>query len=243
MGIFTTWSTAPPEFRLIENEIHLWRATLNCDTAVLARREATLASEEKSRAEKFVFEQDRNHFIAARGILRELLGGYLRRPAATIEIAYGSRGKPGLAGATSETSVRFNVSHSDGLAVYAFALGRDVGVDLETIRPDFASEGVAERFFSPGEVEELRSLPPESRTEGFFLCWTRKEAYIKARGEGLEIPLDSFRVTVTPGEPEKLSSLDSARWSLRSFQPAEGYAGALVGEGKGWKLHYWQWKP
>jgi 4'-phosphopantetheinyl transferase len=228
---------------LQENEIHLWRASLDCEAMVLRGLEAILAPEEKSRAAKFVFAGDRDHFIAARGILRELLGAYLHQVPAKVDIAYGAQGKPTLGGSSSDGALHFNLSHSHGMAVYAFSLGREVGIDLEAIRADFASHDIAKRFFSPEEVAELQSLPPELRPEGFFLCWTRKEAYIKARGEGLQIPLDSFRVSLTPSAPESLTSADSAGWSLRAFEPNEGYAGAVVGEGVGWKLRYWQWNP
>lgn len=236
------WTAPPQELRLQENEIHLWRATLDCEAAALRRFEGTLAPEEKARAAKFVFPRDRDHFIAARGILRELLGNYLGRDPQSVDFAYGAQGKPRLGGPDSGRPVRFNLSHSHGLAVYALTLEREVGVDLEPIRPDFATHDIAERFFSVEEVAELQALPQALRPEGFFLCWTRKEAYIKARGEGLGIPLDSFRVSLTPGEREILTSADSGRWTLRAFQPAEGFAGAVVAEGSGWQLRPWQWK-
>jgi 4'-phosphopantetheinyl transferase len=116
-------------------------------------------------------------------------------------------------------------------------------VDVEMVRPDFAGEKIAERFFSPQEVRELRSLPAAVQDEGFFLCWTRKEAYIKARGEGLQIPLKSFHVSLTPTKPARLQADDSSRWSLRSLRLAGRYVGAVVGEGKGWKLRGLEWRP
>jgi len=142
-----------------------------------------------------------------------------------------------------EPSVRFNLSHSRGLAVYAFARDRELGIDLEPIRPEFSAEDIAERHFSPQELEEWHRLTPGLRAEAFFLCWTRKEAYVKARGEGLQIPLASFSVTLTPGQPEILQSVDSTRWGLRSFQPAPGYAAALAAEGRDWRLVRWDWRP
>jgi 4'-phosphopantetheinyl transferase len=126
------------------------------------------------------------------------------------------------------------------VALFAFAAGRQVGVDVELVRPDFAGEKIAERFFSSQEVMELRSLPAAVLDEGFFLCWTRKEAYIKARGEGLQIPLKSFHVSLTPGEPARLQADDSSRWSLRSLRLGGRYVGAVVGEGNGWKLRGWE---
>jgi 4'-phosphopantetheinyl transferase len=240
---FNSWETSPQQLALEADEIHVWRAHLDCNETVLGQLEATLASDEKARANRFVFLRDRNAFIAARGILRELLGQYLHRGAAELEFDYGAQGKPALRTESPQKSVQFNISHSHGVALLAFALGRQVGVDVELVRPDFAGEKIAERFFSPQEVAELRNLPPTLQEEGFFLCWTRKEAYIKARGEGLQIPLQSFHVSLTPGKPALLQAADSPRWSLRSLRPDPRYVGAVVGEGEGWQLHGWEWRP
>jgi 4'-phosphopantetheinyl transferase len=237
------WSAALAESELTEAEICVWRASLDCGPDSLRRFEAELTSDEKSRAARFRFARDRNHFIAARGILRELLGAYIHRSPVELEFEYGPRGKPSLRTTGPSSRVRFNLSHSHGLAVYAFALGREVGIDLELIQPDFAGDDIAGRYFSTRELNELRALPPELRPEGFFLCWTRKEAYVKARGEGLQIPLDSFSVSLAPGQRELLESADSSRWSLCSFEPAPRYVAAVVGEGKGWILRHWERKP
>jgi 4'-phosphopantetheinyl transferase len=242
MQILAVWSAALTESELIEAEICVWRASLDCEPAALRRFEAELTPDEKSRAARFRIARDRDHFIAARGILRELLGGYLHRFPADLEFDYGPSGKPALRTGGPSSPLRFNLSHSHGLAVYAFALGREVGIDLESIRPDFAGDDIAGRYFSTRELNELRALPSELRPEGFFLCWTRKEAYVKARGEGLQIPLESFSVSLTPGQPEVLESADSSRWSLRSFQPAPRYVAAVVGEGKAWTLRHWERK-
>jgi 4'-phosphopantetheinyl transferase len=240
---FNSWEPAPQHLALEADEIHVWRARLDCSETVLGQLEATLASDEKARADRFVFPRDRNAFIAARGILRELLGRYVHRPAAHLEFDYGAQGKPALRTESSQESVQFNVSHSHGVALLAFTLGRHLGVDVELVRPDFAGEKIAERFFSPQEVAELRTLPPTLQDEGFFLCWTRKEAYIKARGEGLQIPLQSFHVSLTPGKPELLQAADGSRWSLRSLRPDPRYVGAVVAEGQGWQLRCWEWRP
>jgi 4'-phosphopantetheinyl transferase len=243
MSDFNSWDLNPERLSLEADEVHLWRAHLDCTETVLGQLEATLASEEKARADRFVFPRDRNAFIATRGILRDLLGRYVHRAAAELEFDYGAQGKPALRTESSQESVQFNVSHSYGVALLAFALARQVGVDVELVRPDFAGEKIAERFFSPQEVTELRSLPPTLQDEGFFLCWTRKEAYIKARGEGLQVPLQSFHVSLTPGKPALLQAADSSRWSLRSLRPDPRYVGALVGEGTGWQLRGWEWRP
>jgi 4'-phosphopantetheinyl transferase len=240
---FESWEAAPEFLALEADEVHVWRASLDCDDRVLHQFDETLAPDEKDRAQRFVFQPDRSSYIAARGILRELLGRYLKRAPSEIEFDYGPQGKPALGSGSYEGPVQFNLSHSHGMALFAFSVGRQVGVDVELVRPDFAGEKIAERFFSSQEVMELRSLPAAVQDEGFFLCWTRKEAYIKARGEGLQIPLKSFHVSLTPGEPARLQADDSSRWSLRSLRLEGRYVGAVVGEGQDWKLRRWEWRP
>ncbi len=228
-------SPVPP---LAPGEVHVWRASQAVDPPVLSRLHALLDPAEKARAERFVFQRDRDRFIVARGILRELLAAYIGCAPAKIDFDYGPQGKPSLRAADSSpfdragtpSRIRFNASHSHGLAAFAFALDRELGIDVELIRSDFGGEEIAKHYFSRDEVAELMSLPPETRAEAFFLCWTRKEAYIKARSQGLQIPLASFSVSLTPGRPERLRAGDASRWQLRSFQPKEDYAGALVAE-------------
>jgi 4'-phosphopantetheinyl transferase len=242
MSDFNSWALDPGQVELGENEVHVWRAYLDYGEAALRQFEATLAPDEIARANRFLFQRDRNSFVATRGILRELLGRYVNRSPGQIEFDYCPKGKP-LLREPLESPVQFNVSHSHGLALLTFALGRHLGVDVELVRPDFSSDEIAAKFFSTQEVIELQALPPSLRTEGFFLCWTLKEAYVKARGEGLQIPLDSFHVSFTPGQPERLQSSDSFRWSVRSLRPAPRYVGALVGEGGGWRPRFLDWKP
>ena len=224
-------------------EIHVWRAPLTCSPYALAALEATLSSDEKIRAARFHFPRDRDSFIAARGILRQLLAGYAHIPPAKLNFATGPQGKPYLPAQNAPAPITFNLSHSHGLALYAFAVGRELGIDLEFIRPDISGEEIATRYFAPEEVAELLALPAEQRPEAFFLCWTRKEAYIKARGEGLQIPLTTFHVSLTPGQPELLSSPDASRWTLRALTPGAGYAAALVAEGHDYQLSHWNYHP
>jgi len=223
--------------------IHVWRASLEIEPAKLQRLKSTLAKNELDRAERFIFDQDRNRFIAARGILRDVLARYLQCAPQTIEFVYGARGKPAIYSGSSRDPLRFNLSHSHGLAIIGLARDREIGIDVEMIRPEFASEEIAKRYFSAKEIDELSRLPSELRTEGFFLCWTRKEAYIKAKGEGLHIPLDSFNVSLTPGLPPALSSSDHSRWSMRSLSPRSGYVAAVVEEGKSSQLRHFDWAP
>jgi 4'-phosphopantetheinyl transferase len=225
------WLTPPADLALSTGELHIWRAPLDVAEDFMKGLAAQLSADEIARAEKFVFARDREHFIVARGTLRVLLGRYLRKPPAGIVLCKGPHDKPYLRAETGEPPLKFNLSHSHSLALYVFAIQQEVGIDLEKLRPDFAVAEVAERFFSAHEQEELRALPAELRSEGFFLCWTRKEAYLKARGDGLQISLDSFDVTLTPRLPAELRSTDSGRWTLSSFSPAPGYAAAVVAEG------------
>jgi 4'-phosphopantetheinyl transferase len=239
------WSSPPKNLELPEREIHIWRANLDLEPEVLSRLASTLDNDEKARAGRFHFTRDRDNFTACRGILRELLGGYIGSSPASIEFAYGEFGKPAQHPRNSGPPIRFNLSHSSGLAVFAFARNCEIGIDLEAISPEFAGEEIAERYFSARELAELMALPAETRPEGFSLCWTRKEAYVKARGAGLQIPLDSFSVSLTPNQPERLESEDSYRWRLRSFKPAPGFVGAVVYEGvheaQGFHPRYWDW--
>jgi 4'-phosphopantetheinyl transferase len=223
-------------------EVHVWRVPLDSPDAVLQPLVANLSLDERARAEKFLFDRDRNAYITARGVLRQLLARYLHRPPSELQFAYESRGKPFLAIPSQDQPVNFNVAHSRNTALLAFTAGSPVGVDVEFIRTDIASEEIAVRYFAPQEVAELRAVPLEQRPAAFFLGWTRKEAYVKALGNGLQIPLASFCVSLTPAHPATLESADSSRWTLRNLSPGPSYAGALVAEGKNWNLRCFDWQ-
>ena len=234
---------ATPE--LADNDIHVWRASLTRDQATLRSFESTLADDERARAERFIFESDRDHFVAAHGFLRNLLGRYLHCPPKTAVFTYGPHGKPFVTSHGSEPHVCFNLSHSRGVALVAIGYKRQIGIDIELIRPEFAGDEIAKRYFSTKEIDELGKLPVELRTEGFFLCWTRKEAYVKARGDGLHVPLDTFSVSVSPDAPATLSSADESRWRIESFVPSlvsePEYVASVVAEGKDWRPRYFEW--
>jgi 4'-phosphopantetheinyl transferase len=240
------WRAPPETLVLGDDEIHVWRATLDQTPSQIQGFLHNLAADEQAKAERFYFERDREHFIAARGVLRAILGGYLNRAPESLSFCYSSHGKPALAGESDGEPIRFNVSHSYGVALYAITRGREVGIDLERIRFDLAVAEIAERFFSRREVAMLRTLPTEAQRQAFFRCWTRKEAYIKARGEGLSLPLDQFDVSLAPGEPAAVLGTqrdpsEAARWSLQELTLAPGYVAALAVEGHGWRLSCWQW--
>ena len=217
------------------DEVHLWQAGLDVAPMELAQLSAMLTEAELERSNAFRFEPDRARFIAARGLLRAVLGGYLGAVAGEVALGEGPNGKPRLAGATAP--LRFNLSHSDDVVVFAVTWSREVGVDLERIRFDFPVDQVARLYYSPRERADLAGLPVGDRLRAAFECWTRKEAYLKAVGMGLTMPLDGFDVTVCPGEPVRLYRHDSRRsaeqgeWSLHAFDVGPDYAAAVAVEG------------
>jgi 4'-phosphopantetheinyl transferase len=240
------WHSPPDALVLGRDEVHVWRVSLDQPRALREGFLHTLAADERARAVRYHFERDRQHFIVTRGVLRVVLGRYLNRAPECVAFCYGAHGKPSLADNTDPHAIRFNVSHSHGVALYAVTRGREVGIDLERIRSDLAVMELAERFFSQREIATLRTLPIEARRQAFFHCWTRKEAYIKACGEGLSMPLDQFDVSLVPGEPAAVlgSQRDPAGfsgWSLQELPLAADYAAALAVEGHDWCLACWQW--
>lgn len=245
-GPETGWGAAPPALRLADAEVHVWAAPLDPPAEDVRSYASLLAPDEQARAERFRFERDRRRFSVARGVLRLLLGRYLETEPRRVAFRYESHGKPVLGGELAGRGLRFNVSHSGEMALYALARGRELGVDVEEVRPMEDGLQIAERFFSQAEVAAFRALPAEVRDEAFFNCWTRKEAYIKAVGEGLSFPLHAFDVSLAPGEPARLlASRDprqAERWSLRALpDPAPGYRAAVVAEGAGWDVACWRW--
>jgi 4'-phosphopantetheinyl transferase len=233
----------PPPFYpvLADGEVHIWQAQLDRSPAEVQRLAKTLASEEMERAGKQYFAQGRNRTIVARGILRALLGDYLACAPGEIEFDYGSYGKPTL-GYPYCPNLYFNLSHSDGLALYAFAYGYELGIDVERIRPMEDAAGIVERFFAPGEKEVYRVLPPDAQLEAFFNGWTRKEALTKATGEGLTLSLTDFEVSLAPGDPARLIRSNFAvKWSLHNLSPGSDFVAALAINADNVKLRGWNW--
>ena len=231
-------------FRLSPGEVHIWKAGLTQPAPVLERCRGLLSSEELTRAARFYFEKDRDHFIVAHGMLRDVLGRYLGVAPGDLRFSTGSHGKPALAEPTPLCD--FNLSHSGELALLAVTQGQIVGVDVERHREGFGGQEIAERFFSLAESGKLFALPEEQRLEGFFKCWTRKEAYIKAQGQGLSIPLSSFDVAFTPSEEPALLRVaghpeEATRWSLYNLEPGEGYEGAVMVEGRDHTIQCFHW--
>jgi 4'-phosphopantetheinyl transferase len=241
-----SWSLPPESLKLAHDEVYVWRASLDQAASQVQNLWQTLTAEARARAERFYFPRNREHFIAARRVLRAILGRYLNRHPSALRFCHTPYGKPVLTAESGGETLRFNVSHSHGLALYAIARSRELGINVEHIRPDLADEQIAEPFFSAREVVVLRALPSHMRTAAFFHCWTRKEAYIKGRGEGLSLPLEQFDVSLIPGEPAALLSTqgdpcEAWRWSLQELIPGPGYMAALAVEGHHWRLACWQW--
>ncbi|MEW6352919.1 MAG: 4'-phosphopantetheinyl transferase superfamily protein [Pseudomonadota bacterium] len=224
--------------------VHVWRAHIG-DINVSRWREF-LSADEQARAARFHFQKDRAQFIAARGLLRTLLGCYLNTPPAALRFGYNEYGKPALLEQCNPSDVRFNYAHSHGVVLCALARGREVGVDLERVQTQPEHEHIAAQFFSAREIAALRALPPAQRQRAFFTCWVRKEAYIKALGKGLSFPLHQFSVTLAPGEaPRVIGAQDDPaeeqRWTLHDLPDLPGYAAALAVQGRARRVECRQW--
>jgi 4'-phosphopantetheinyl transferase len=234
----TPWVTAPPDLILPGGEIQIWRAALDQESQVVSNLERVLSDDERARANRFHFGRDQHRFIVARGLLRRTLAAYLGQEPAKLRFCYGPKGKPSLQGSGIQfPEINFNLAHTNGQAVYAFALRRRLGIDVELIRDDFPVLEIAKRFFSPQEIDRLLELPRAERREAFFLGWTRKEAYIKARGEGLDIELDSFAVALAPDREACFLQGVEADWHLVSFS-SDNSPAALVHDGTKCPVRY-----
>jgi len=227
-----------PLYELGDNELHVWRANLDLADSTVEYLLQLLSSDEIARAARYHFAIDYKRFVAARAGLRIILGGYLTLHPRRIIFSYGPQGKPSLASSPNVTAtLNFNLAHSGGLALFAVAYGMQIGIDLEEIRAEFTEDNLAERFFSTSEVAQLASLPAEMQPQGFFSCWTRKEAFLKAKGVGLSQALDQFSVTVAHQEPARLLETkwdqnEASRWSLESIDLGPHLAAAVAVQGK-----------
>ena len=229
---------------LPEAEVQLWRVDLEAVGATEARWQAVLSSDESTRAARFHFAVDRQRYVATRALLRMILARYLEMDPKDVSFSYSKEEKPTLTSPHNGIEVTFNVSHSGGIALLAFARRREIGVDVEQVREDFDVDAIARRFFSTHELEQLAAVPNEKKFEAFFRCWTRKEAYIKATGDGLSLPLHQFDVSVAPESSDALLStrpdnFKAALWSLREVPAGDGYVAALCVRGREWHLKSW----
>lgn len=232
--------------RLSPGELHVWQVDLDAAPPVLAALAEHLSPEERRRSDRFVREADRRRYVASHAALRTILGRYLGLPPAGVEVAVRPGGKPELASLPGAPPLRFNLSHSDGLAMIAVTLDREVGVDVERVRPMPDVGAIVERYFAVPERAAWRALPDYERLAAFFRCWTRKEAYLKARGIGLSQGLDRCEVSFVPGEPALVQSSDPCSsgtpWRLYDVSPGAGeYVAACAVEWEIGTLFVHQW--
>lgn len=225
--------------------VDVWSASLEPPAPLEAHLSGYLSPDEGERAERFVFPRDRDHFVAGRAFLRLLLAQYLGAEPRALRFRYGPNGKPALAEVGG--NLHFNLAHSGTLAVCAVARGSELGVDVERIRRIQDTEGVVHTAFSPREVARFESLPETARLHAFYEGWTRKEAFLKALGDGLARPLDSFDVTLGPGEPPRLLRTlgdpeEAGRFSLHALELEAGYVGAIAIPGSDWHVRHVRWR-
>lgn len=231
-----------PEFRLgtspalTGDDVHIWRIQLDTDAFRAMSWEDLLSVDERERARRFHFSRDRTRFSTARGLLRLVLSAYLQADPHTLCFCYSPMGKPSLDGPHASSHVKFNVSHSEDVAVFAISRDREIGVDVERVRFDVDLDSIAERFFSVAEQQSFMGIPASDKPKAFFNCWTRKEAFVKAKGVGLSLPLDQFDVSLLPGQPARLLATrpdpgEANRWSLMAPDVGAGYAVAIVTQG------------
>jgi 4'-phosphopantetheinyl transferase len=224
-------------------EAHVWAVPLQAPPLSREHLHSLLTTEERDRASRLRFEDDRGRAIVGRGMLRTVLSGCTGQPPAEIELVEDRHGRPLLHGAGS-SKLHFNVAHSGGWILIGVADGARIGVDVEQIRPVSDIASLMERFFAPGETAAIMSLRSDERLTAFFDCWTRKEAYLKAMGVGLQFGLDSFEVECRPGHAPMIVSIngctdEATRWRLWCGSPAAGYRAAVATECA--RVRPWLW--
>ena len=220
---------------LLPDAVEVFRDALDRSDADLARFETWLTAEERVRAGGYAFPRERRRFVASRGLLRALLARLAGGSPVGQEVVVDGLGKPRLAGSCGQGRIRFNVSHSGDLWACAVGFHREVGLDVEELRPERAVESIIKRYFAPAEAAALAALPDAERPAAFHRVWTRKEAWLKARGFGITVPLDSFEVSHGAGEARLLATrpdpAEAARWTLRDLDLGPGFAGCVAAEG------------
>lgn len=227
------WSPAAlPKLRV--GNVHVWCAALDEPAVPPGSLEPLLSDDERRRAQRLRFPRDRHRFIAARGLLREILASYVAAPPEELRFAYGPGGKPRVVRPAATGELQFNLSHCGGLALYAVTWGEPVGVDLEQVRPMPEMALIARRYFRPSESDLLHRLGPDRRDNIFFQLWTQKEALAKARGVGLTEVLESAAdPTGRPGS--------APPWMTVRLQPAAGYTAAVALAADNPRLHCGRW--
>jgi 4'-phosphopantetheinyl transferase len=240
------WPVTSGAAPLAGNEVHVWATTLSAPARILDEFATTLSPNERERAHKFKFEKHRNRYIAGRGVLRKILERYLHADAAALRFVYSANGKPALSGEFADAGIHFNLAHSEDLALVAVTRVGVVGVDVECVRPVKEMDELVARFFSPRENEAFQKVADAVKPAAFFNLWTRKEAILKATGEGITRSLSLVEVSFLPGEPAQLLAISgdaakAAQWSLRELSPAAGFTGAIAIQSRDIEVRCWRW--
>lgn len=239
------WQPAPPLVRslvLPYKQVDVWRTTLDLPWVQVEGLARLLSDDEQERARKLRFERDRKHFIVARGILRRLLGCYVADRPKELQFTYGLQGKPALRRSRGQTSLRFNLTHSAGVALYAFARRWEVGVDIERLRPIPEADLIARHFLASTQGPVPNGLSEDERQRAFFRDWTRTEALLKAQTTGLSASVSqwpSARKMTSP--PAENGRTDCDQWSVKDLPLGSDFAAALAVAARDWQLALWDW--
>ncbi len=236
------WRAPQTNPDLDRGQIHVWRTRLDQPPSCLADYLPCLCEDERGRAMRFHFEEHRRDFIVGRTFLRTILARYLGIDRSRVRFEYSSYGKPSIVATPTSLPLFFSLTHSHRLALLAVTRKAEIGIDVEYVRS--VDDGIPERYFSPSEVAALRALPKHLQQEAFFNCWTRKEAYIKARGNGLSLALDEFDVSLAPGAPAAILDIrdgieEPSAWKIEHLAPADGYIGAVAIRAQNCRLKLW----
>lgn len=216
-----------------EDEIHIWQADLDLPSFQIQKNFEKLSIDEREKANSYYFEKDRNRYIARRGILRQILGNYLNEEPRRLEFRLEKNNKPVLESGNGNNAIHFNITHSNGVGLFALCRSGEIGVDLEWLGNHVDCEEIRKRFWSDRENKEWRLLSEGEKREAFFNVWTCKEAFLKARGEGLSRPLDTFDISLFPSDSSRLLAIDgdpveAFQWQVHNFKTLSGYAAAFA---------------
>ena len=238
--------TNSPENSTNNDLVFVWKIPLIQPLGVQESLRTLLSADEIQRANRFVFPIHRDRFVVARGVLRRILGAYLSLEPNAIRFDYNRQGKPAVVRSAEMPPLCFNLSHSADLALCAVTADRAVGIDIEAMRPICDRDRMARRYFAQSENSSYQMLSPDEKPEGFLIRWTMKEAYIKAHGQGLSMPLDQFNISAEPDltgfhRVRTIDPLENTRWGIKRLCPPPGYIAAIVAEGFDWNLEYRQW--
>lgn len=243
-----TWKTASADVQPDSDHVDIWRIPTQLDGPRLEPFESVLSARQRERAARLRVDEKRRQYIIAHGLTRRVLGRALSVSPEAVEFIRGPKGKPYLGGAAAGHGIQFNMTHTSHLALIAVTRRGEVGIDIERIRRNLQWEKLARRYFSAQEHEAFRAQPPDARLRAFFVCWTRKEAVLKAIGTGIGGGLGSFDVSVDPDSPPRLlenrwNGRFHGDWSMAHLEPGEPYVATLVAEYGGIRLRCWDVDP